>query len=188
MKKEKVKKRKIKQEQKNPELKQSKLKKKKIMIIILVIVLLISIVVVKNRTPLGSFLGIKSKQAEAEISEVNINYGNIALVLSSSSLIQDLPKDGKVLLRFYNFDSGFRQWEKSYVLKKGEVTEGYIEDADIIITLYSGYLNSLTNKNFCSVIQTANKNKDLGIDYGVSKVNLLWKFKSMLKYRDCFGF
>jgi len=118
---------------------------------------------------------------------IALNYTNLAPELSRSSMVNDIPDNAVLLLKFYNFNSGQRQWEKSFIIKKGEVKEGE-EKSDIILTLDSKYLKGLTNNNFCSVIQIANNNGDLGFETEMSKVSLAWKFKSMYQYRDCFGF
>jgi len=170
-------------------MKKKKGRREKIIVILVIALIIITVVIIKNRTILGAFLGIKNNKIIADdIPEVNINYDNLASALSGSKLIQDLPKDGTIVLRFYNFNSGSREWEKSYILKKGEVVEDYTEDTDMVITLRSDYLGPLTNKNFCSMVQTANQRGDLGLEYQVSKATILWKFKSMMKYGDCFGF
>ena len=119
---------------------------------------------------------------------VNITYENIEDLLSRSSLVGDLPEEGILLLRFYNFDSGVREWEKSYILRKNNVKEGFLENADIIFLLDSRYLDYLTTHNFCSVITAAKENGDLGTETTLSTTKLLWKYKSMTKYKDCLGF
>lgn len=119
---------------------------------------------------------------------VQITYGNIESYLSGNSLVRDLPEGAVINLRFYNFNSGERQWEKSYILTKGSAREGLSESADIELTLHSKYLAAFTNQNFCGVVKQANANGDLGFESSLSKVSLLWKFKSMTKYKDCLGF
>lgn len=119
---------------------------------------------------------------------IDINYSNIEEQLSRNSVVRNLPDNANLLLRFYNFDSGEREWEKSFVVKKGELKEGYSEDVDLILYLHSNYLDELNNRNFCNVVSKANKNGDLGFDLGISKIGFAWKYKSMNKYKDCFGF
>jgi len=41
---------------------------------------------------------------------------------------------------------------------------------------------------FSDIIKKAGANNDLGTWTELSKTSLLWKFKSMTKYRDCLGF
>ena len=122
-----------------------------------------------------------------------ITYSNIEQQLSKNSMVKALPDDAALLLRFYNFGAGERQWEKSYVLKRAyvkEMKEGAAESekTDIILSLHSKYLKQLTNRNLCSVIKSAKANGDLGFDTTLPTAQLLWKFKSMIAYRECLGF
>ena len=119
---------------------------------------------------------------------IPITYANMAQMLTNNPIIQALPEDSTLLLRFYNFNSGEREWEKSYVMKKADVKEGMIDNADLTLTLSSAYLPQLTNQNFCGMIQAAKANGDLGVESSLSTAGLLWKFKSIAEYRSCLGF
>ena len=92
------------------------------------------------------------------------------------------------ILKFYNLKSdGSKVFEKSYILKKGSVKEGDLSNPDLIISINSNYLSSLTNKNFCEIIKKAYSNGDVSFETSLSKVSLAWKFKSMMKYKSCLG-
>jgi hypothetical protein len=121
---------------------------------------------------------------------VNITYNNIAQVMSGSGMVNAIPAGSEILLKFYSFKIGMRIWEKSFALTSGVMRETANPDekADIIISLDSKYLQGLNNYNFCSMIQQANTNGDLGFESDMSSVALAWKFKSMYQYRSCFGF
>lgn len=119
--------------------------------------------------------------------EVKINYSNIESELAKNDLVKKLPASAILLLSFYNFDSGSREIEKTYVIKKGSVKEGSVTRADISLSIHSKYLNSLTSGNFCSIIKQANKNGDLGVFTSKSKFSLMWKYRSVLEYKSCFG-
>ena len=104
-------------------------------------------------------------------------------------MIQELPEDALISLRLYNFDTGVRQWEKSYAITKGNVEEANLQnldstklDAEIII--HSKYVLSA---EFCTAIKQAKANNDFGYELKASKTSLLWKYKGMMKYKDCFG-
>lgn len=161
---------------------------KKRFFIYLGIVLLIAFIglAINNKTTLGSFLGVKSDNINAPT--IDIDYSNLPQALSSSNIVNELPADADIALRFYNFNSGEREWEKSYTIRKGEVKEEYSEDADMIIVMHSKYLEPLNNKNFCSIVKDAQKNGDFGYENKISEAILLWKYKGMFKYRECFGF
>jgi len=53
--------------------------------------------------------------------------------------------------------------------------------------MHSKYLNELTDQNLCSIIRKAKSNNDLGIEMHISYAALLWKYRTVLKYKDCFG-
>lgn len=158
------------------------MKKKRIIFIFIVIAIFV----------IFSLLALQQKHSadSAPTPTINITYQNIAQVLSGSGMVRAIPKNSELLLKFYSFNSGKRVWEKSYSLTSGIMRETVAlnEQADIILSLDSRYLAGLTNKNFCSMIQQANKNGDLGFETEMSAVKLAWKFKSMYQYRGCFGF
>jgi hypothetical protein len=135
----------------------------------------------------SSNIDIDSNPLNVPIQAIKITYDNLDFTLSKTNMIKDLPKDAIILLHFYNFNTGEREIEKSYVFTLGEIKEGVIENEDIAIYIHSKYLNELTTANFCSVIQEANSNGDLGTEKKISNTALLWKYKSMLKYRSCLG-
>lgn len=170
-----------------------------IMCVIAAIIITVGVLVEQNMT--GKFLFSSSRviapsntqgaivsNSRPSSSRPLITYSNLALELSKNQLVKDLPSNAIILLRFYNFNTGERQWEKSYVLTTGNAREGLVDNADITIVIHSRYLSSFTSTNFCSVIKTAKANNDLGIWYTCSKMSLMWKFKSMMKYRECLGF
>jgi hypothetical protein len=125
----------------------------------------------------------------AVILPVKINYTNLGEEFSKTEMVADLPKDSKILLKFYNFDLGERQWERFFMIQKGEVRETLNpgENADMVLLLHSKYLGELTNQNFCSITKQAKENGDMGIETTLSSTALAWKFKSVYEYKDCFG-
>lgn len=116
---------------------------------------------------------------------VDVNYNNFADVVSKISLVDDLPKNSEVLIKFYNFDKGYRNVEKTYLIKEGVISESDLESAEVVVYLYSGYIDKLNNNNFCDVLSDAYEKKNLGIRSSLSKVKVLWKYRGMLKYRSC---
>jgi len=141
------------------------------------------------------FLGDKSSPASGgsggsgvSVPPIPITYDNMEAMLSKNAIVGALPEGSVIFLRFYNFNTGEREWERSFIMKRGEVKEGYFEKADITMILHSKYLAQLTDRNFCSVIKSAKANGDLGTETELSTTKLLWKFRSIRQYRDCLGF
>ncbi len=129
---------------------------------------------------------VKNENA-VNIAPVKINYDNIEKELSRLSLVRDMPEKGEIMLMFYNFNTRQRQWEKSYLITKNGFKEGSSESPDFTIMMHSKYLTVLTNQNLCGVIAKAKETGDFGMETGMSKAGLLWKYKSMMKYKSCFG-
>lgn len=117
----------------------------------------------------------------------DITYNNLPNYLSRNAVIKDIPDNAKILFRFYNFNSGLREYEKDFVLTKGKVEEGTIQDPDLTIIIHSKYLEDWNSGNFCTIMSRANKNGDLAYSSDLSTTKLLWKFKSMNKHKSCFG-
>lgn len=156
---------------------------KKVVILIIVLVVLLGALAWA-----GMKFFEKPKLLQANVPEVRITYENFEEEVSKQSLVQDLPDEGAILLRFYNFKGGEKIWENSYVLRQTGVEKGELANADLTITLHARYLDSLTNYNFCSVIERAKAAGDLGVETGLSKTALAWKYRSIMKYRECLGF
>ena len=159
-----------------------KVSKKQKVYIIFVLVLCInlalaSILIIQNK---------KSANLGNPTPTINVSYENFAEVISKNSMIKALPKDEKILLRFYDFNSGERTFDKSYYLSAGRIEETKDESAEIVVLMHSKYMNGLTNKNLCSTFKKANQNRDFGIESSLSDVKMAWKFRALMKYKDCF--
>jgi hypothetical protein len=131
---------------------------------------------------------IPAKTAGSSNYAAALNYNNMISYLSGIQLVKDIPEGATLSLRFFNFNSGERQWENSYILTRGSAREGLADNADIYLTIHSKYLGQFTGNNFCAVIKRANANRDLGFESPLSKAGIAWKFKSMYQYRECLGF
>lgn len=115
---------------------------------------------------------------------VNITYQNFAEIISQNPLVNDLPVDGSILLIFYDKKTSAK--EKEFFLTKGKVEEKDVV-GDITLSLPSTYMQGLTNKNLCEKITSANNNNELQFSSSISDKELLWKYKGMVKYKDCLG-
>ena len=69
---------------------------------------------------------------------------------------------------------------------KNSVEIGETSDADIEMIVNSKYISQLGN--LCLAVQNAKANGDLEYEYNIGKTKLLWKYKSMMKHKNCFGF
>jgi|APSaa5957512622_1039677.scaffolds.fasta_scaffold18252_2 hypothetical protein len=158
-------------------------------IILLLVVPLILSIAKEDGIPINPDGRLPTGQASRNApSAKNIDYNNLESFLETTKFVQDIPGDSTILLRFYNFNSGDREWEKSFILEKGAVQEGNVDNPDLIITIDSKYLPELNSQNFCSTASKAKRNGDLGYSYEISTAKLAWKLKSLNKHKSCFGF
>ncbi|MGV8152643.1 MAG: hypothetical protein ACP5OG_06170 [Candidatus Nanoarchaeia archaeon] len=156
--------------------------KRLIVVIIIIAIISLSIYFIPKKTSGNAVINRNSVSTKAPV----ITRENLADYLKAQEIIKELPKNAVILLRFYNFNTGERQWEDSYIIKKSNVTRGYIEDYDVELRLNSKYLPYVYD--LCGVVKKAKETNDFGFESKMSESAFLWKYKSMLKYRSCFGY
>jgi len=164
-----------------------KMKKRLIVILVVILVGLALVLLPKNSSQDISVGKPITGKAYHYTKPVQITYENLPAFLSKNNIINDLPEDVTILLRFYNFNSGEREYERTFIITRGNVKEGNLDDPDLYLDIHSKYLNEWNSANFCNIMTKANNNGDLGFTSKLSTTKLLWKFKSLTKYKSCFG-
>ncbi|MFA4960493.1 MAG: hypothetical protein WC548_02410 [Candidatus Pacearchaeota archaeon] len=114
------------------------------------------------------------------------DFNKLKEIMSDQEIVKDVPSNGAISLRFYHFTEDCRIWDKSYILTNGEIKDSTGE-SDIQIIVDSKYADKISASNFCDVLKEARNNGDFGQDSTESMASLLWKYRSMLKYKDCLG-
>lgn len=119
---------------------------------------------------------------------------DVSLFLENQGFVQDLPKSITILIRFYNSEDAEKQWKESYVLTRANVEKITMANVERTTTQNYNILITLDEKelynpdsDLCAIMKNAKQNEALGFETSLSQTELLWKFKSMLKYRDCLG-
>ena len=135
--------------------------------------------------------GITSQFIEGADKNVGVgsgaSRGSFESILLQNEMIQKLPEKTIVMVRFYNFETGERAWEKSYIITSGKVEEGYLENVDLTMFVHSKYIPEITSENLCDVTKSAKANGDLGVETELSTLKLLYKFRTVTKYKSCLG-
>lgn len=129
---------------------------------------------------LGVFLFFNKDNQEVIYGEVEPTYvtaENFPAYLSSYKIIHELPNDAKI-----NLIVG----EHTFNIEDGKISQGEITNADITLSLPEKYFN-MEWEGFCQTIKKALDNGDIKIEASLSNTKLLWKYKSMYKYRECIG-
>ena len=137
-----------------------------------VVLLIIIGVLVLIALTLYFYLGTYNEES-GEYVEVTAE--NLPEYLESQKIVTSLPKNADMELNFGN---------KSYHVTKGSVEEGTSSNPDIVVNVPEKYIGELGN-GVCATLKEATSNDDLSVETSVSNGELLWKYKSMLKYRNC---
>ncbi len=118
------------------------------------------------------------------------DYQRLEEILPQNEIIQLLPESARIKLSFFNFNSGSREWERTYILTTGNAIQGEasLSEVDMALIMHSRNLPLLKGDNFCEIIQSAQRNGDFAMETEKSTVSLGWKYKSIIGYRDCLGF
>jgi hypothetical protein len=154
---------------------------KLLLTIIVVLISIFAIGIIVNKAIVGNAIA-KNVDLDA--------YKDMRTVLAQNKIIQNLPENGVIYLRFYNFDSGKRQWERSYKVTKGNLKDILTAPIsyDSLVIIHSKYVKEFTGTNFCEIVKKAKDNGDLGVDLKISKLSFMWKYRSVLnEYKNCFG-
>ena len=106
---------------------------------------------------------------------VKLTPENLPIYLSSLEIVDDLPSDGKI-----NLNIG----DLNYKITRGDVEIGSFDEADVVVDLPENYLEKL-GYGVCSTIKEAMKKKEIVITTNLPSTEILWKYKKLLKYRDC---
>lgn len=141
---------------------------------------------------------VKQQTIEGAGKQVIVTAENFPVLLQNSQIVKDLPKDASLSIRFYDFDTGERQWDSSYLITGNTVKRlqnpaqdtseegtGVGTKADIEIIMHSKYLPGI--QDLCSTIKKAKANNDVALDTNLNTAKFLWKYRNLMKYKGCFG-
>ena len=157
---------------------------KKILIIVGVILLFLILIVIYNKF---YSTGEVVKTQQVQIVPLSAEEkSKVVQTIISSEFIKDVPEKYPVALRFFDFKDGQKIWQDGFLIGHNQLlTSG---EPEIYLSLYSKYIAEFNQENLCEVIKKANENRDLGFHSDSNKASLLWKYKTMLSHRECFGF
>jgi hypothetical protein len=116
------------------------------------------------------------------------DYERFEQIMPQTDLVNALPEGVEIQMSFFNFNSGSREWERDYILSKGNVREGISSNPDMKLILHSRNLPKLQANNVCQIFQQAKAQGDFGSELLISKAKFTWRYKSMMSYKSCLGF
>jgi len=108
---------------------------------------------------------------------VNLTKENFVAIMSENTFVKQMPDEAIISLSL---------GEEYYTISNTGVVKSQTTGYDFELSVPDTYLPLMAN--LCNAVAEAKKNGELGFDTALSNSELMWKYKSMLKYRDCFGF
>jgi len=107
--------------------------------------------------------------------------------ISLCEFVKDMPNDGIIALKFYDFNiGGERVWAERILIGKNGILEG--GEPDLTLMTHARYVSQLNGTNLCEVLTEANANGEMWTESDKSEASLIWKYSGMIKYRSCLGF
>ncbi len=101
----------------------------------------------------------------------------------------ELPDNSKILIVFYDRDKGYWEADRYYFATKNTLMQSHDRnDVDFKIIMNSRWLTILDKMDFCNVVKNAKANRDFDVELIESKTSLLWKYKSLMSFKECLGF
>ncbi len=143
----------------------------------LIAVLLLSVALfipIKINGTISGFAYSSNTASSVKIKVVTME--NLPGYLEGTSLVKDLPKDAVISLKV---------GESSFIVKKGDVQQGVAENPDIEVWFDEKYLEDLGAMGICGSASKAKNENGFRVYSSLSELELLWKFRSLLKYKDC---
>jgi hypothetical protein len=108
-------------------------------------------------------------------------------LLEGEELVKKVPSNGNIRLRFYHFAGNCRIYDAAFLLQDGKVLASNPSIPDIDIWMHSDYVPKFTGGNMCDLTAEAKSTDNLGYLSNIGTVTLLWRYKGLVGYRDCFG-
>jgi len=111
---------------------------------------------------------------------------DLSKVLAGNNIIASLPNNAVILLKPYHYNGKTQIWDDSYVIKKGSIAKG-TASADLGVIVDDAYVYQINNQNFCDIIKKANSESNMRTEAYISQLALMWKYRSMMGQKACFG-
>jgi len=109
---------------------------------------------------------------------VETNANNLDKYLESAIIIQELPKNANMEINFGNV---------VYSINGQEVSQAENPDAEVVVNLPEAYIKKVGEIGLCQSMREARNAGDLSYETGLSESQFLLKYRSVVKYRECFG-
>lgn len=110
----------------------------------------------------------------------NVDLGNVKEIISRSNIFEKIPEDAIIVIEF--FDGNGNPMNKGVtVYGSGKISDSIDSKNDFEIITGNYYLESTDKLDVCNIIKKIRENKDYRISTTKSRVELLWKYRVLVK-------
>ena len=113
-----------------------------------------------------------------EVKGINLTKEGFADYLEKHILIKELPEGSDISLKLNGY---------SYSLSQGVVEESSNSESDLEISIPEDYIAKIGEEGLCSAMSEGLDSGEIEVKTELSESELVWKYKDVLKYRECFG-
>ncbi|MFH1711577.1 MAG: hypothetical protein ABH840_04660 [Nanoarchaeota archaeon] len=119
------------------------------------------------------------KSSDGDVNAVRqfvlIDKTNFQGYLERNEIITNLPKNAVISLKI---DSDY------YTVKKASIENGKADNPDLEVSIPGNYISGIGD--FCNTVRSAINNGDAVFDLKIGRASFLWKYRAVVKYKDCF--
>ena len=98
--------------------------------------------------------------------------------LENHQIFQELPGETNIQINF---------GEEEYSVLEDSVESGELSDADVTVDVPEEYIEKVGELGLCGALEEAVESNEVSIETNLDETELLWKYRDLLKYRECFG-
>ena len=143
------------------------------------IFLIVSLTILVAFLILGIWIYSLLKSVEInEIKGINLTKEGFADYLEGHTLIKELPEGSDISLKLNGY---------SYSLSQGVVEESPNSESDLEISISEDYIAKIGEEGLCSAMSEGLDSGEIKVKTELSESELVWKYKDVLKYMECFG-
>ena len=140
--------------------------------------IIIAISVILLVAAFGLFIFLDSSEATLnEATGLVVSAESFPVYLETHPVFNELPKSAEVQINIGG---------SNYAISDSRVTAGVIlEEPDVKVALPAGYESRIGEIGLCKALRESWQANELSVETSESKLKLLMKYRSLIKYRKC---
>ena len=109
----------------------------------------------------------------------------LPIYLKNHQFVKELPKNTEIKLTVGKNEYIISKGEVEQILNETKNAKQEMEEVDIDIEIPEEYVKRIGEVGLCQTAGEIVENKDAKIETNLSESELLWKYKNLIKYKNC---